>query len=310
MSFVYEKHKQYPSLGGWLLINELGDGATSKVFLGFEPKSKRYRAIKVFKKSDFESIWELQREAQTQTFVKHSSIVEVEYFYEAIILSDTDGSSRSVSAMVLELAKGGDLLLLVKRVKFLPEKLARTYFHQIIEVIEHIHSQKIAHRDIKLENFTLDADFCIKLADFGCATSFSKKAARVSVVGTSKYFAPELFSGKPYDVASADLFASAVVLFCLVYGTMPFRKATESDYFYNLLIEEKTEAFWDAHRSYSKKRAIESELNSELKSLMTSMLNPDPQKRLSLFEIKKHPWYLQDIYTRLEVKELVLRMIN
>lgn len=310
MSFCYEKGKVYPRLDKWLLINTLGDGATSNVFLAYEPLGRRYAAIKIFKSSDSKSIAEAKREARLQTSLKHPLIVGVEEFYESVTLTETDGETRMVGAIVLELAKGGDLLLLVKRVEVVPEKLARTYFRQIIEVIEYLHNKKIAHRDIKLENLTLDGDFCIKLTDFGCSTQLSLDKGLPSVAGTSKYFPPELHSEKAYDAAGADIFASGVVLFCLMCGTMPFKKAEERDYLYNLLMQGKTELFWKGHEEISKKKSLKINLSPEFKYLINRMLDPDPLNRLSIEEIKKNAWYQQSVYERSEVKEIALEIIN
>lgn len=47
------------------------------------------------------------------------------------------------------------------------ETMARYYFKQFIEGLDHIHKSGICHRDLKPENLLLNEDFTVKIADFG-----------------------------------------------------------------------------------------------------------------------------------------------
>jgi len=67
----------------------------------------------------------------------------------------------------MELCAGGDLLNFVRKRKRLDEETAKVLFKQIIEGIGYIHSKKILHRDIKLDNILLDGKGNVKIADFG-----------------------------------------------------------------------------------------------------------------------------------------------
>jgi serine/threonine protein kinase len=69
--------------------------------------------------------------------------------------------------LVMELCAGGDLLNFVRKRKRLDEETAKVLFKQIIEGIGYIHSKKILHRDIKLDNILLDGKGNVKIADFG-----------------------------------------------------------------------------------------------------------------------------------------------
>ena len=67
----------------------------------------------------------------------------------------------------MELCPGGDLLNYVRKRRKLTEKYAKFVFKQIMEGIAYLHQNKVAHRDIKLDNILLDGHGNIKIGDFG-----------------------------------------------------------------------------------------------------------------------------------------------
>ena len=92
----------------------------------------------------------------------------------------------------------------------------------------YLHSKRITHRDLKLENLLLAdrADLgSVRLADFGLARAprFPGDAADVMrlVCGTPTYVAPEIITGRPYGHA-VDLWSAGVILFILLAGVVPF----------------------------------------------------------------------------------------
>lgn len=103
---------------------------------------------------------------------------------------------------------------------------------------------------MKPENLLYDSDFRLKIADFGFATAMAgQKGDGLSgtICGTESYMSPELHQKVKYSGASADLFASAIILFILFTGHPPFMKAHASDPYYKLLTLNKHATFWKAH---------------------------------------------------------------
>lgn len=73
------------------------------------------------------------------------------------------------------------------------ESQAKYYIAQVILAIEYLHLQDIVYRDIKPENIALDADFNIKLIDFGLAKEgIEVGMATLSICGSPAYLAPEI----------------------------------------------------------------------------------------------------------------------
>ena len=108
------------------------------------------------------------------------------------------------------------------------------------------------HRDLKMENFLLDGDYRIKLADFGFSTFIEGTngfGEHQTYLGTRNYMAPEIIENKPYDARSTDLFAAGVVLFQMVFGNLPFYEANREDAYYRPLAKNNAARFWQIHTS-------------------------------------------------------------
>ena len=67
----------------------------------------------------------------------------------------------------MELLEKGDFFNLVMTSDHIDEATCRCFFKQILEGVNYMHSNGVAHRDLKPQNCLLDKNFNIKLADFG-----------------------------------------------------------------------------------------------------------------------------------------------
>ena len=88
--------------------------------------------------------------------------------------------------MVTELIPGVELYDYFKEKKVLSEKEAFSIFYQVLLAINHLHLNKVMHRDLKLENLMFDAKSqTIKIIDFGSARDFETEApTQYKCVGT------------------------------------------------------------------------------------------------------------------------------
>jgi len=98
---------------------------------------------------------------------------------------------------------------------------------------------------------------------------------------------PRFFGGKSfdgYDGFAADIWACGVILFIMLAGFPPFQKPDNSDWWYNKLSSNKHALFWQAH-------SRSAYFSEQTKDFINKILNPDPAKRISIADMKKHPWW-------------------
>ena len=144
---------------------------------------------------------------------------------------------------------------------------------QMAESMEYMHSRRVVHRDLKLENILIDEKLNLKIADFGFACYKSIDCLK-SYRGTMTYMAPEIKEGKTYKGTQVDLFSMGVILFIIVQGIFPFKEARKEEYFYNLLLTGQIDTYFTKVNGHG--------LSDEFKSLILSFFSYDGDKRPSL----------------------------
>ncbi|RXW20075.1 hypothetical protein EST38_g5768 [Candolleomyces aberdarensis] len=155
------------------------------------------------------------------------------------------------------------------------------YFSNIICGLEFLHEAGIVHRDIKPENILVGEDGYLCLADFGSAASLTDIKAPWSNVGTPFYAAPEIQMGPGSPSTSVDLYSAACILFEILSGTLPFVGMTSVET-YQLKMDH-TIPWPEQPNAFGK----------DLIDLIDQMLEPEDAFRLTIGEVKKHPWLRQ-----------------
>ena len=106
--------------------------------------------------------------------------------------------------ILMEYCPSGELIEYLIQTGMLPDPIVRAYFKQFLDGVEACHKKGISHRDLKPENILLDANFNLKITDFGFSTFMTGKDRSgqkllTTHLGTQTYMAPEIHEYKPYD---------------------------------------------------------------------------------------------------------------
>lgn len=109
-------------------------------------------------------------------------------------------------------------------------------------------------------------------------------AALKTACGSPNYAAPEVISAKPYSGVEVDVWSLGVILFAMVCGSLPF----DDDSMSALFTKIKEAKYY-----------MPNYITEEVKDLINRMLQPNPVKRITMKEIKQHPWYSKDLPTYL-----------
>lgn len=181
--------------------------------------------------------------------------------------------------MVMEMCKKGvvmrvDMNLEAKADPY-AEETCRLYFRDLILGIEYLHAQGVVHRDIKPDNCLINHEDVLKVVDFGVSEMFSKDSQMLTAksAGSPAFLPPELCIVKHGDVSgkAADIWSMGVTLYCLRYGSIPFRKDQIFD-LYNAIKNEDVD--------------LSKESNFDFRDLMTKILEKDPAKRIRMSELR------------------------
>ena len=145
--------------------------------------------------------------------------------------------------LIMEFVQGGLLFDVCQNMGAMGEDAGRFFAMQMLDAMEYMHSNRVVHRDLKLENILVDDKLNLKLADFGFAC-YKNIDCLKSYRGTFTYMAPEIKEGRQYNGTQVDMFSFAVILFIIVQGIFPFKEAKKDEYFYNLILKGNLDTYW------------------------------------------------------------------
>jgi len=171
---------------------------------------------------------------------------------------------------------------------------------EILSALAFLHNIGVVHHDLKPENILLCSELkgsqTIKIIDFGCAstdkrareeTIFSERYEQVNgkpsiqSIGTKAYWPPERFLPTNERVRdAADLWAVGVILFIMLVGSHPFDVT-------GLATDEEIER---GIQERSPPMHLASHLSPSARDFIKSLMNPNPNERLTAITALQHPW--------------------
>ena len=196
--------QQHPIFKGkYEILKSLGEGNTSKVYLARSLVNPlNHVAVKILKdeflRRDNDSILSVHNEITILKNLDHSGIIRmVDYGDAGQVLKPSGRIIDNLVFIIMEFVQGGLLFDLCQTMGAMGEDAGRFFLLQMVESMEYMHSRRVVHRDLKLENILIDEQLNLKIADFGFACYKSIDCLK-SYRGTMTYMAPEIKEGKTY----------------------------------------------------------------------------------------------------------------
>jgi len=272
------------TVGSWAIddTEEIGSGGFGSVLKARHLQSGEVAAAKHIIHEHMR-LAAIQHEAGLMKRCEHPHVVRL---YEYLQL-------EKESYLFMELAEGGELFSRVLDDGNLDEGVARSYFAQLMDAVDYLHGQGIAHRDLKLENVLLSSSNECKICDFGLAHLYKdlKREPLYEVCGSKSYAAPEILASRGYDGYSVDVWSCGICLFAMLAGFFPLDGATESDWRFVRVCQAvmQGESLTRTIFGFYERPCV---LSNEAAALFDAMLSLQPSTRLSVPAVLSSAWLI------------------
>ncbi|KAK9537252.1 hypothetical protein VZT92_004885 [Zoarces viviparus] len=252
-------------------ICEIGRGRFSVVRKCLNKSTKKEVAVKFVSKK-MQKKEQVAHEADVLQRVQH---------HQLVALLDTYESPTSLMLILEQLEDGRLLDYLVAHDELMEEKVA-FFIRETLEALQHLHTCRVVHLDLKPENIMVDLHSPtpgIKLIDLGDAVQLSAQRRYVHLLlGNPEFAAPELIRGTPVSVAT-DVWSVGVLAYVMLSGVSPFLDESPEETCVNICRLDfcfPDEYFRDVSQA--------------ARDFVSSVLQQDPRKRPSATSCLQHPW--------------------
>lgn len=204
--------------GKYKILNKIGQGGMSVVYLAMNEKANKQWAIKEVRKDgvkDFQVVKQgLVAEINLLKKLNHPHLPSI-----VDIIED-----QETFLIVMDYIQGNPLSKHLEESKALPQELVIEWGKQLCDVLGYLHAcnPPIIYRDMKPANIMLKPDGNITLIDFGTAREYKEyNVADTTCLGTIGYAAPEQFGGQGQTDNRTDIYCLGATLYHLVTGHNP-----------------------------------------------------------------------------------------
>jgi len=273
----------------------VGEGASGVVRVITDKKTKERRVLKTLALSSASSRqhWDdLFNEVEVYLRLDHPNICRLlEVFVE-----------EECCHLIMELCVGKELFERWDGRGFYSESDACAAIAQMLDALQYMHSHKVCHRDLKLENWVY-ADATngarLKLIDFGFSKVVTGDSRMTDTLGTVFYMAPEVLAGS-YDF-KCDIWSTGVIAYMLLTGEPPFGEFEDTDH----------EIMMQVMKSPTFKTSCVAwpHLSEDCKDFVRSLLTRDPEKRPTAKVAANHRWLTQRA-SHIEAPEISIEVLE
>lgn len=255
-------------------VGMLGCGSFAQVSLVYDPVTAKLYALKAMSKQSI-----AKQGQKSMVLGERNALAELGENPFVIRLNTTYRDDRCIY-LLLDPALGGELFGLYSDNDWYgSEEKASFYMSCVALGVDHIHSKKIIHRDIKLENILVDERGYALITDLGIGKVVIGKT--YTVCGTSDYLAPETLKLQGHNRA-VDWWALGILIYAMMAGRMPFDADDVLQIYKNICKGFKKEHF-------------SSVFSVDLVDLIKGLCRKKPQERITMLSggianLAKHPW--------------------
>lgn len=204
--------------GKYKVLNKIGQGGMSVVYLAMNEKANKQWAIKEIRKDGKQDIEVVKQNLIAETdILKKLNHPNLPSIIDVIDADDT-------LLIVMDYIEGNSLSSALKEFGAQPQEYVIEWAKQLCDVLGYLHSRKppIIYRDLKPSNIMLQPNGQICLIDFGTAKEFvNDNVEETSCLGTRGFAAPEQYGGKGRTDARTDIYCLGATLYNLVTGKSP-----------------------------------------------------------------------------------------
>ena len=263
-------------LGKYEVREQLATGGMAIIYKAYDPSLDRYVAIKQIAPhlaQDERFLERFRTEAQTLARLS-SSQANIVNVHELI-------QQEGQLYLVMECVEGTTLRVLMDRGP-VPLQTSLGVLLSTALGLKAMHSQGIVHRDLSPANIMMAKDGALKITDFGLIGHSGGKTSLP--MGTTKYMAPEMFTGVPVD-ARADLYSLGMIAYEMLVGPEKFAEA-----FRDVLRDERAQQvrWMHWHSNPALKAPALRDLQPGVPPLVTKiverMMEKDPSRRFASSE--------------------------
>jgi eukaryotic-like serine/threonine-protein kinase len=259
------RHPAPERIGKYLVINEVGQGSTGRVFLSHDPYYGRDVAIKLYNlEAEDEHKARVTRkmffnEAQMVGRLQHPNILPI---YDA-------GEENGSYYVVTEHVQGARTLAAYCK----PDNLLRIddvvkIIFKCAKALHYAHGRGVIHRDVKPSNIMLTLDNDVRIIDFGIALLNDSNISQIKgIAGSPSYMSPEQVQSLEITPKS-DIYSLGAVMYELLSGFRPFRAGSLSKLLHQIV-----------YATPQPLHTLRPELSEALELVVVKALQKDPEHR-------------------------------